>query len=117
MPSQIVEPAELEELLGSVHVHLRDVEQHILAARCRGGSNADLAPALGYSPDSLRRMFERVEDVILRPIGLERNLAYTIQWFNQHLDCEKHCLAHAKMLIRERRVYDVPCGVAILRAN
>lgn len=108
MPDMALEPAELGELLAAHHISwFSETEQWLLAARCWGGSNKDVSPFIGYGPDSLRVMFERVEDAILRPLGLERNIGYVTQWFNRHLDCEEHCLPIAKMRIEKRIVYSI----------
>ena len=106
MPVMTVEPAELGPILAAHHLPaLGEFEQRILTARCWGCGNSDLATIVDYAPDALRRLFERLEDVILGPTGMKRDLALVTQWFNQHLNCERQCLAHAKMLIEKRIVY------------
>ncbi|MEO6100756.1 MAG: AsnC family protein [Tepidiformaceae bacterium] len=103
-----IEPAELGELPTAHHIPgLVDGDQRILAARCWGCSNSELAPIVGLTPEVVRRRFERIEDIILGPTGLKRDLAIATQWFNRHLDCERQCLAHAKMLIEKGIVYGI----------
>lgn len=108
MPDMAMEPAELAELLASHHVGwFNQSEQWLLAARCCGGTNQDVAPWMGYTADSLRPVFERVEDMILRPLGLPRNLGYVTMWFNAHLRCTDDCLPIARMRIDKRIVYAI----------
>lgn len=108
MPVMTVEPAELGSILAGHHLPaLGEFEQRILTARCWGRGNSDLATIVGYAPDALRRVFERLEDIIVGPTGMKRDLALVTQWFNQHLDCEKQCLSYAKTLIEKRIVYAI----------
>ena len=106
MPVMTVEPAELGEILAAHHLPaLGEFEQRILAARCWGCGNSQLAEIVGYAPDALRRVFERLQDVIIGPTGMGRDVALVTQWFHAHLNCEKQCLSHAEMLIEKRIVY------------
>ena len=108
MPVLAIEPTELRLLFAGHHLPaLTDFDQRLLAARCWGCSNAGMAPIVGYTPDALRRLFERLEDKIVAPTGLHRDLALVTQWFNLHLNCERQCLSHAKMLIEKRIVYGI----------
>ncbi len=108
MPEIALEPIELATLLATHHIPgLNDGDQQILAARCWGCSNSELATIVSLTPEVVRRRFERIEDTILGPTGLKRDLALVTQWFNQHIDCERQCLTHAKMLIEKRIVYGI----------
>lgn len=108
MPVMTVEPAELGEILASHHLPaLSEFEQRVLTARCWGCANTELVTIVGYAPDALRRVVERLQDIILGPTGMNRDLALVTQWLGKHLDCEKQCLAHAKMLIEKRIVYAI----------
>ena len=108
MPDMALEPAELGELLAAHHISwFSETEQWLLAARCSGGSNSELAPIVGLTPEVVRRRFERLEDIILGPTGAKRDPAVVTQWFNRHLDCERRCLAHARMLIKKGIVYGI----------
>ncbi|MBA4182103.1 MAG: hypothetical protein C0506_16070 [Anaerolinea sp.] len=78
MPVMTVEPAELGEILASHHLPaLSEFEQRVLTARCWGCGYSDLAPIVGYAPDALRRVFDRLQGVILGPTGMKRDLART----------------------------------------
>ena len=108
MPDMALEPAELGELLAAHHIPApSDADQRIVAARCWGCSNSELAPIVGLTREVVRRRFERLEDIILGPTGLKRDLAVVTQWFNRRLDCERRCLAHARMLIKKGIVYGI----------
>lgn len=108
MPDMALEPAGLGELLATHHIPgLSDSDQRILAARCWGCSTSELATIVSLTPEVVRRRFERIEDIILGPTGLRRDLAVVTQWFNRHIDCERQCLAPAKMLIEKGIVYGI----------
>lgn len=100
------QPHELRLILQGHHLPgLREIDQRILAARCWGCPAAELAPLLGYTSDALRRLFDRLQDVILAPTGMKRDLALVTQWFVMHEACERQCLPYAAGLIACRTLY------------
>jgi hypothetical protein len=101
---------ELKDLRAMLEVHhvrgLEPLQQKILAGRCCGGATPKaLAEVLDYSEQHVSDLFRRVEDIVLTPLGLPRNLATMTHWFNLHLRCEVGCISHAEMLVENRRVY------------
>ena len=109
MTVEPLEPVELAAMLSGQHVRgLTETQQHLLAARCWGGTTEQIGCVLHMTPGALRNQFRTIEDIILAPLGLPRSETLATQRFNGHLRCEVHCLSHAEMLIEKRCVY--ACG-------
>lgn len=101
----LFEPGDTIQLLRGHHVKgLNELDQRLLAARVGGNNHSSIAEALGYSEGKVRRDFERLEDIILVPLGLARDLAPVALWAAFHWDC---CLTIAKALIEKRIVFRI----------
>lgn len=98
-----VEPAEIVDLLRAHHVKgLNEHDQRVLLGRAAGNGHASIADALGYSEGKVRRDFERLEDIILVPLGLDRDVASVTLWAVFHYSC---CLKIARELVEKRIVF------------
>ena len=73
MSEQPIEPVELAPLLSSHHVPgFSEAQQWLLVARLWGGDWPYLAEVMHSTPDTLRRQFGGMVDVIVKPFGLPR---------------------------------------------
>jgi len=106
MIQDLIEPAEMATMLRANHVTgFTNEEQRILVAHLFGCGWLQLSELVHSAVDPLRHKFRAMEDVILKPLGLERDPLLVAAWFPFHLDCEKECLLYAKMLIETRAVF------------
>lgn len=99
----MLEPYDVREMLRSHHVKcLTEWQQRLLAARVCGTGIASIAAVFQYSEGKVRKDFERVEDIILGPLGFGHDLALMAQWFAYNLEC---CLPVAKVLLEKREIF------------
>lgn len=103
-----VEPADLARRLCEHHVPgFSDAQQWHLTARLWGGDWVYLSELMHSTPDTLRRQFGGIVDVIVKPFGLARRESVVAHWLDFHLDCGQECLPHAKMRIENGIVFRI----------
>jgi hypothetical protein len=102
----LCEPAETFALLRGIHIpNLTDEDAQILAARVCGWNPPAAAVRLNRSERDIRRMIERLADVVCMPSGVERDPAVLGVWFALHIDCSHKCTARALNLIEQNLVF------------
>jgi hypothetical protein len=105
-----LEPHEIDLMLLEQHVRgISEETQRILAARVCGWSVTAIASRLHYGESSVHRDIEKLQDMILGPLGLKHDGWATSRWFSHHTAC---CMAFAAELIEKGRVFPREKGLS-----
>jgi hypothetical protein len=89
-----LEPTEVARLIAEVHIpSLNDAEVNILAAAIKGWKSPEIAERVFLTDREVRRILERLTDMICRAAGTNHAAGPVTLWTVMHRNCRYRCSA------------------------